>query len=43
MSIAIRGGSWKDGFGKLTSSFRRKFGRTEKDDAVGFRCVKAKQ
>lgn len=41
-SIVIRGGSWKDGYVKLTSSFRRKLARMEKDDAVGFRCVKSK-
>jgi formylglycine-generating enzyme required for sulfatase activity len=42
MAVAIRGGSWKDGFPKLTSSFRRRLARTDKDDAVGFRCVRSK-
>jgi formylglycine-generating enzyme required for sulfatase activity len=42
-AIVIRGGSWKDGFAKLTSSYRRKLLRTDKDDAVGFRCVRSKQ
>jgi formylglycine-generating enzyme required for sulfatase activity len=41
-SIAIRSGSWKDDFRKLTSSTRRPFLRSDKDDAVGFRCVKSK-
>ncbi len=41
--IVIRGGSWKDDFEKLTSSTRRKMSRTDKDDAVGFRCVKSRQ
>lgn len=41
-SIAIRGGSWKDSFEKLTSTSRRRWGRNDKDDAIGFRCVKSK-
>ncbi len=41
--IVMRSGSWKDKFGKLTSTARRKFSVTEADDAVGFRCVKAKE
>ena len=41
--ITIRSGSWKDDFSKLTSSSRRSFARTGKDDAVGFRCVKSKK
>ena len=42
-SIVIRSGSWKDDYRKLTSSARQKFSRTEKDDALGFRCVKSKR
>lgn len=41
-TVAIRGGSWKDEFPLLTSSSRRPMGRTEKDDAVGFRCVRSR-
>jgi formylglycine-generating enzyme required for sulfatase activity len=41
--IVIRGGSWKDGYNKLTSSARRRLSRVEKDDAVGFRCVLTKR
>lgn len=40
--IVLRGGSWKDPADRLTSSFRRPYAVTDKDDAVGFRCVKAK-
>ena len=40
--VVIRSGSWKDRFERLTSSTRKKLGRTDKDDAVGFRCVKSK-
>lgn len=35
----LRGGSWKDGAEKLTSSFRRAAEPTLRDDAVGLRCV----
>ncbi|MBT5018560.1 MAG: formylglycine-generating enzyme family protein, partial [Planctomicrobium sp.] len=38
-SVAIRGGSWKDRYPLLTSSSRRPFPKTDRDDAVGFRCV----
>lgn len=37
----LRGGSWKDPAGKLTSSYRRPAPRELKDDAVGLRCVLA--
>jgi len=40
--IVIRGGSWKDRFEKLTSASRRAFAVDARDDAVGFRCVRAK-
>lgn len=40
-SVAIRGGSWKDKYPQLTSASRQRFAGDEKDDAVGFRCVKA--
>ena len=40
--LVIRGGSWKDHYEKLTSTSRRSISRIEKDDAVGFRCVKSK-
>lgn len=38
----IRGGSWKDRFEHLQSSTRRAIPADKADDAVGFRCVKAK-
>lgn len=41
-SITVRGGSWKDTFDKLTSASRRRLSRTDKDDAIGFRCVRSK-
>ena len=41
-TVAIRSGSWKDEFSDQTSSARRPFARTEKDDAVGFRCVRSR-
>ena len=41
-TIVLRSGSWKDPYGKLTSSARRKYKITDGDDAVGFRCVKSK-
>ncbi len=37
--VVLRGGSWKDGAEKLTSTFGRKAARGVKDDAVGLRCV----
>lgn len=37
--VVIRGGSWKDPYARLTSSFRRPFAINGRDDAVGFRCV----
>lgn len=41
--IVIRSGSWKDHYSKLTSSARKSLPPTEGDDAIGFRCVKAKK
>ncbi len=41
--IVVRSGSWKDHYSKLTSSARRSLPLTEGDDAIGFRCVKAKK
>ncbi|HEY3967328.1 MAG TPA: formylglycine-generating enzyme family protein [Planctomycetaceae bacterium] len=38
----IRGGSWKDRHEALRSAHRRPIAEDAKDDAVGFRCVKAK-
>ena len=35
----VRGGSWKDGADRLTSSFRLAIPRETRDDAVGLRCV----
>jgi len=40
-SVTIRGGSWKDPADALKSSSRKAFAQTAKDDAVGFRCVRA--
>lgn len=40
-AFVARSGSWKDDFRKLTSSTRRRWARTDLDDAVGFRCVKS--
>lgn len=40
--IVIRGGSWKDRFTQLTSGSRRSFSADGRDDAIGFRCVKAR-
>ncbi len=37
--VAVRSGSWKDPYTKLTSSFRRPFPKSGRDDAFGFRCV----
>ena len=39
----IRGGSWKDRHEALRSAHRKAIKPDEKDDAVGFRCVKAKR
>ncbi len=41
-SIVVRSGSWKDNYEKLTSATRRRLSRSDKDDAIGFRCVKSK-
>lgn len=40
--IVLRSGSWKDKYDFLTSGARRKYPATDADDAVGFRCLKAK-
>ena len=40
--IVLRSGSWKDSFPSLTSTSRRRLSMTATDDAVGFRCVKAR-
>lgn len=42
VKVVLRGGSWKDRFDQLTSSSRREFGANQRDDAVGFRCVRAR-
>jgi formylglycine-generating enzyme required for sulfatase activity len=39
--IVVRGGSWKDRFSDLRSASRQPFDVNARDDAVGFRCVKA--
>ena len=39
----IRGGSWKDAATLLASGYRRAIAKELKDDAVGLRCVLAKQ
>lgn len=39
----LRGGSWKDSAGDLTSTARRPASASLRDDAVGLRCVLAKQ
>jgi len=39
----LRGGSWKDGAEKLRSSYRRSAAAGLRDDAVGLRCVLAKE
>lgn len=39
--IVLRGGSWKDAYPDLRCAARRPFDVTARDDAVGFRCVKA--
>ena len=38
----VRGGSWKDTADKLESSARLLINQTDRDDAVGFRCVLAR-
>ncbi|WP_437227659.1 formylglycine-generating enzyme family protein [Planctomicrobium sp. SH661] len=35
----IRGGSWKDPYPRLTSTFRLAWEKSNRSDAVGFRCV----
>lgn len=39
--VVVRGGSWKDEFPKLESSSRKVLPAEARDDAIGFRCVKA--
>jgi formylglycine-generating enzyme required for sulfatase activity len=39
----LRGGSWKDAGDQLTSTYRRAAEQALKDDAVGLRCVLAKE
>ena len=41
--FVARGGSWKDKADRLTSSFRLALDRGKRDDAVGLRCVLAKE
>jgi len=41
--VTLKSGSWKDPAERLTSSARRGFPVSGKDDAVGFRCVRAKR
>lgn len=41
-AVVLRSGSWKDKFDYLTSGSRRKYSISDADDAIGFRCVKAK-
>jgi formylglycine-generating enzyme required for sulfatase activity len=38
----VRGGSWKDRYEHLTSATRRAVAADAADDAIGFRCVRAK-
>lgn len=40
-TIVIRGGSWKDEFPLLESAARKELAADVRDDAIGFRCVKA--
>jgi formylglycine-generating enzyme required for sulfatase activity len=40
--IVLRGGSWKSGYRDLRSASRKGFAKDAVDDAVGFRCVRAK-
>ncbi|MCX7411630.1 MAG: formylglycine-generating enzyme family protein [Planctomycetales bacterium] len=42
-AVTLRSGSWKESFEKLSSSSRRRATKTTADDAIGLRCVKAKQ
>ncbi|QDU82758.1 Serine/threonine-protein kinase pkn1 [Polystyrenella longa] len=37
----LRGGSWKNRYDELTSSYRKMMKESVRDDAVGFRCVKS--
>lgn len=39
----VRGGSWKDRFDLLTSRSRHEVAGNVRDDAIGFRCVRAKK
>ncbi len=39
----LRGGSWKDTHPLLRSAARRAFSTAARDDAVGFRCVRARR
>jgi formylglycine-generating enzyme required for sulfatase activity len=39
----LRGGSWKDPAEQLTSTFRRGAAKETRDDAIGLRCVLARQ
>lgn len=41
--VTLKSGSWKDQAALLTSSARKGFSKSGKDDAVGFRCVRSKQ
>lgn len=41
-AIVIRGGSWRDEFPALRSAMRRQYRVTDRSDAVGFRCVRAR-
>ncbi|WP_437187003.1 formylglycine-generating enzyme family protein [Planctomicrobium sp. SH668] len=38
----LRGGSWKDPADRLTSTYRIPWNKTDRSDAVGFRCVISK-
>ncbi len=40
-AVVIRGGSWADDYTQLTSAARSSFASDGRDEAVGFRCVKA--
>ncbi len=40
-AVVMRSGSWKDSHPHLSSASRQKYAANAKDDAVGFRCVKA--
>ena len=43
LAVVARSGSWKDPAVALTSSFRKKFAADAKDDALGLRCVLARE